>query len=369
MVDRTQATGGYAAPRVYRWLRDNLFSSWVNAALSLSALYLLCVTVPPLLDWTLFSAHWHGASGRDCAVADAGPTGACWPFIEAKWQQIFYGLYPKPEIWRVDLTYALGACGLFAICLPQARYKAWGLAYLFLLFPALSTILLAGGLFGLETVETARWGGLMLTMVVASFGMAVCLPLGVLLALARRSNMPVARWLAVIFIEFWRGVPLVTVLFIASVMLPLFLAPGATVDKLLRAMVCFSLFASAYMAEVVRGGLQSIDDGQYEVARALGLGYWRTMALIIMPQALTRVIPGIVNSFIAMFKDTTLVLVIGLSDLFTTIHFAAADAKWAAPQTALTGYAFAALLFWVFCYAMSLFARAMERRLAKDARP
>jgi general L-amino acid transport system permease protein len=353
---------------VIAWLRQNLFSSWTNTALSLAALYLLAITIPPVLDWILFAANWTGQSGRACAPDGGGEVGACWPFIKAKWQQIFYGAYPKSELWRVDLAYLLGALGLLAICLPMVPGKGWALLYMFVIFPVAATVLLAGGLLGLVAVETSLWGGMMLTIVVASFGMAVCLPFGVLLALGRRSSMPVVRWLCMIFIEFWRGVPLVTVLFIASVMLPLFLAPGTTIDKLLRAMVCFSLFASAYMAEVVRGGLQSIDDGQYEVAKALGLGYWRTMGLIILPQALTRVIPGIVNSFIAMFKDTTLVLVIGLSDLFTTIHFAAADAKWAAPQTTLTGYVFAAVIFWLFCYAMSLYSRAMERRLGAGDR-
>jgi general L-amino acid transport system permease protein len=217
--------------------------------------------------------------------------------------------------------------------------------------------------FGLEPVRTAQWGGLMVTLVVAITGIVVSLPLGIVLALGRRSDMPIVRLCSIIFIEVWRGVPLITVLFMASVMLPLFLPEGVTFDKLLRALIGVALFASAYMAEVIRGGLQAIPKGQYEAASALGLSYWKSMGLIILPQALKIVIPGIVNTFIGLFKDTTLVSIIGIFDLLGIVHSSFADARWASPQTAPTGYFFTAVVFWIFCFGMSRYSIFMEERL------
>jgi general L-amino acid transport system permease protein len=217
--------------------------------------------------------------------------------------------------------------------------------------------------FGLAPVRTSQWGGLMVTLVVAVTGIVASLPIGILLALGRRSNMPIVRLCSIIFIEMWRGVPLITVLFMASVMLPLFLPEGMTFDKLLRVLIGVTLFASAYMAEVVRGGLQAIPRGQYEAASALGLSYWQSMVLIILPQALKIVIPGIVNTFIGLFKDTTLVSIVGIFDLLGIIHSSFADPRWASPQTAPTGYFFAALVFWIFCFGMSRYSIFMENRL------
>jgi general L-amino acid transport system permease protein len=218
--------------------------------------------------------------------------------------------------------------------------------------------------FGLPRVQTRLWGGFLVTMVVAVTGIIVSLPFGVLLALGRRSSRPVVRLFSVIFIEFWRGVPLITVLFFATYMLPLFLPRGVSFDALLRALVGVAMFASAYMAEVVRGGLQSIPKGQYEAASALGLGYWRTMAFIVLPQALTLVIPGIVNVFIALFKDTTLVLIVAIFDLLGQLRAAFSDPNWATPVTLYTGFAFAGMIYFVFCFAMSRYALFVERRLA-----
>jgi general L-amino acid transport system permease protein len=218
--------------------------------------------------------------------------------------------------------------------------------------------------FGLVPVETQQWGGLLVTLVVAVTGIVASLPLGILLALGRRSKMVTVRLFSVVFIEVWRGVPLITVLFMSSIMLPLFLPEGVNFDKLLRCLVGTALFSAAYMAETVRGGLQAIPKGQYEAAQALGLSYWRTMNLIVLPQALKIVIPGIVNSFISLFKDTTLVLIIGLFDLLGIVKVSFADPKWASPQTAATGFFVAALIFWVFCFGMSRYSIFMERRLA-----
>jgi general L-amino acid transport system permease protein len=221
--------------------------------------------------------------------------------------------------------------------------------------------LLHGGFFGLSTVSTSQWGGLMLTLVIAAVGIAGALPLGILLALGRRSEMPAIRVICVTFIEFWRGVPLITVLFMSSVMLPLFLPEGLSFDKLMRALIGVILFQSAYIAEVVRGGLQAIPKGQYEAAAAMGLGYWRMMGLVILPQALKLVIPGIVNTFIALFKDTSLVIIIGLFDLLNSIKQATTDPAWLGMAT--EGYVFAALIFWIFCFGMSRYSQHLERKL------
>ncbi len=228
--------------------------------------------------------------------------------------------------------------------------------------------LLVGGYFGLRFIETSLWGGLLVTLVISYVGIVCSLPLGIILALGRRSKMPAVKMLSVMFIEGVRGVPLVVVLFMASFLLPLFVPPGYTFDKLLRALVGVSLFAAAYMAEVVRGGLQAIPKGQYEGADSLGLGYWQKMGLIVMPQALKLVIPGIVNTFIGMFKDTSLVLIISMFDLLGIVKQSLSDANWATPQTAKTGLIFAALIFWIFCFGMSRYSQFMERRLDRSHR-
>lgn len=217
--------------------------------------------------------------------------------------------------------------------------------------------------FGLEPVETDRWGGFVMTLVIAVTGIVAALPLGILLALGRRSNMPAVSLFSVIFIEFWRGIPLITVLFMSSVMLPLFLPDGVTFDKLLRALIGVALFSSAYMAEVVRGGMQAIPKGQYEGAMAVGLNYWQSMRMIILPQALKIVIPGIVNTFIGLFKDTTLVSIIGLLDFLGMINLSHSDSVWATPVQAMTSYVFCAFIFFLFCFGMSRYSIFMEDRL------
>ena len=295
-----------------------------------------------------------------CTPTDVG---ACWAFVKAKFAQFIYGRYPVAERWRVDLVFLLGAAGAIPLAMPSVPYKHWNALYFFVVFPVLAFVLLAGGMFGLRAVETALWGGLLVTLVVSYVGIVASLPLGVLLALGRRSKMPIVRTLCITFIETWRGVPLIMVLFMASVMLPLFLPPGVNFDKLLRALIGVALFASAYMAEVVRGGLQAIPKGQYEAAHALGLGYWKTMRLIILPQALKIVIPGIVNSFIGIFKDTSLVYIIGIFDLLGIVRLNFTDTTWASWQTPATGLVFAGFIFWMFCFGMSRYSQFMERQL------
>jgi general L-amino acid transport system permease protein len=340
------------------WLRRNLFSTPTNAALTLAAVWLLWVVVPPFVEWALIDAHWAGTTREDC---EGG--GACWVFIKQRLPQFIYGLYPEAERWRVNLAFAIlvvAAAPLFVPRVPT-RIKLWIAGFLFLVYPIIATVLFLGGVRGLPlaTVPTHYWGGLMLTLVVALVGMAGSLPLGILLALGRRSDMPAIKAICVAFIELMRGVPLITVLFMASVMFPLFLPEGVNFDKLLRALIGIMLFSAAYMAEVIRGGLQAIPRGQYEAAAALGLGYWRTMAFVVLPQALRIVIPGIVNSFIALFKDTTLVLIIGLFDFLGMIQAAATDPAWLGFAT--EGYVFAAAVYWVFCFSISRYALTLER--------
>ena len=342
------------------WARANLFSSWWNTLLTFIGLYIIYLIVPGLIDFAFISAVWEGDSREACLGEHVG---ACWPFIEAKFGQIIYGRYPVEERYRVDIAYFVGLAGLAALMIPGVPFKKWTGLFMLVPYPIMTFYLLVGDAFGLPYVETALWGGLLVTLVVAISGIVASLPIGILLALGRRSQMPLVRYFCVAFIEFWRGVPLITVLFMASVLLPLFLPEDVSFDKLLRALIGVALFASAYMAEVVRGGLQAIPRGQYEGAMALGLSYWRMMALIVLPQALKMVIPGIVNTFIGLFKDTTLVLIIGLFDLLGIVQLNFTDSNWSTPVTSHTGYLFVAVIFWIFCFGMSQYSSYMENKL------
>lgn len=343
------------------WARRNLFASPTDILLTILGAWVAYSVITAVLDWAVFGAAWSGTAD-DCRAV----SGACWPFIEAKWGQLIYGRYPLEERWRVDWTLGLGLALMIPLLIPALPLKKLNAILLMGAYPVTAFFLLTGGFFGLPVVETPLWGGLLVTLVTSIVGIVASLPLGILLALGRRSNMPVVRMLCVGFIEFWRGVPLITVLFMASVMLPLFLPEGVTLDKLLRCLVGIALFASAYMAEVVRGGLQAIPRGQYEAAAAMGLGYWRMMNLIVLPQALRLVIPGIVNNFIALLKDTTLVLIVGLFDLLGIIQLSFTDPYWSTPNTANTGYFFAAVIFWCMCFSISRYSQFMERRLETE---
>ena len=342
------------------WIRNNLFATPIGSVMSVIMGGLLAVVIWSLVRWALIDAVWSSPDREACAVEGAG---ACWPFAKVKFLQWIYGLYPIVERWRINLCFVMLVLGLVPMLMPTAPYKLWNALYLLILFPIIAYVLLGGGVFGLPVVETANWGGLTLTLVISATGIVASLPLGILLALGRQSNMPVVSTLSTVFIEVVRGVPLIVVLFIASNMLPLFLPPGMNFDKLLRALVGIALFSSAYMAEVVRGGLQAIPKGQYEAAQALGLSYWKMMVLIILPQALKIVIPGIVNSFISLFKDTSLVAIIGMFDLLGIVQLSFQDPKWASPQTPNTGYFALALIYWLFCFGMSRYSIYTERRL------
>ncbi len=351
------------------WLRVNLFATPVDSVLTIFGLLLLGWFLPSVIQWLFINAAWTGSGREACLTVAQGGTqpegwsGACWAFVQAKYQQFIYGRYPFAERWRVDVTALLFVVLLVPLLIPKAPHKVLNAVLLFIVLPIVAYFLLLGGHFGLPHVETALWGGLLVTLVLSFVGIAVSLPLGVILALGRRSHLPVIRTLSIIFIETVRGVPLVTVLFMASVMLPLFLPPGVSFDKLMRALIGVALFASAYMAEVVRGGLQAIPRGQYEGGDALGLSYWQKTGLIVLPQALKLSIPGIVNTFIGLFKDTSLVYIIGMFDLLGIVRQNFSDANWASPQTPATGLVFAGFIFWIFCFAMSRYSIFMERRL------
>lgn len=338
------------------WLRANLFNGPVNTLFTLVGLYILYLLVVPSVQWAIIDADWSGSTREDCSRQ-----GACWVFIKARFTQFIYGLYPRSELWRANIVF-VGFFALIAwLAVPRLPLKRWVALFALLVFPVIAYVLLYGGYFDLPRVPTHRWGGLMLTLLLATVGMVGALPIGIVLALGRRSSMPIVKSFSVVFIEFWRGVPLITVLFMASVMLPLFMPSEISVDRLIRALIGITLFQSAYMAEVIRGGLQAIPRGQDEAAAALGMTYWKRMGLIVMPQALKMMIPGIVNTFISLFKDTTLVMIIGLFDLLGIVQAALSDSRWLG--FSLEGYVFAAFMFWIFCFSMSRYSQYLERRL------
>jgi general L-amino acid transport system permease protein len=346
------------------WIRDNLISSPFNIMMTVIAAFILWAIIPPLLNFTIFDAIWTGVDREACLITEKQPVvGACWPFVSERLQYFIYGSYPLDERWRPTIFFGLLLVSVVWVLWLNAPRRDLGMLFAFVITPILSFWLLSGG-WGLKVVTTNLWGGILISLIVAAVGIVFSLPFGILLALGRRSQMPMVKLFSVILIEFVRGVPFITVLFMASNMLPLFVPEQYAPDKLMRALIAAAIFASAYMAEVVRAGLQALPKGQYEGAMAMGLGYWQMMRLIILPQALKVTIPNIVNNYIGLFKDTTLVVVVGLFDFLKTIEAARIDPKWAAPTTSATGYMFAAIFYFLCCYAMSRYARATEERLA-----
>ena len=333
------------------WLKENLFPDVKSSLFTLFGLYVIYSIVPPLLDWMIFNATW---SGTQDEVVNSG---ARWIFIIEKFDQFIYGFYPESLHWRPNLVAIICIVFVFSFkYIKNLKVKIAGI----LLFPVVCFILISGGWFGLEVVETEKWGGLMLTILVAAVGIIASFPIGVVLALGRQSNMPILRTLCIGFIEFVRGVPLITILFMASVLLPLFFHDGIEFNKLLRALIGITLFQAAYIAEVVRGGLQAIPKGQYEASEALGLSYWQGMILIILPQALKISIPNLVGSFISLFKDTTLVLIIGLFDILAMVTLTNSDTNWLGYE--VEGYVFVTLIYWVCCFSMSQYSKSIERK-------
>ena len=345
------------------WVRANLFSSVPSAIATLAIAWLAWKVVPPFVDWAFIDAIWRAPDSQACRHAKG--EGACWAFIAEKHRFIFFGTYPYDQHWRPAAAIVV----LLALYALSAWRRAW---HWWLALPwaaglTVIGVLMWGGVLGLAYVENERWGGLVLTLLLATFGLAFAFPLSILLALGRRSQMPVVRAFCVAYIELIRGVPLISLLFMASVMLPLFLPEGVTINKLLRAQIAMILFAAAYLAEVVRGGLQAVRHEQYEQADALGLSYWQRTGLVILPQALRVSIPPLVNTFIGFLKDTSLVVIIGLFDLLTAIKVALQEPAWTG--FGVEAYLFASLVYFVFCYAMSRYSHGLERDLAPDARP
>ena len=341
------------------WLRANLFSSVPNTILTVLAIAFLAATIPPVVRWGLVDAVWSAPNSRACQGA-----GACWAFIHEKIRFILFGTYPYEEQWRPFCAVLIFLALILASC--DRRLLGRRLILIWLGGLAAVGILMWGGIFGLSYVGNELWSGLPLTLIFAVVGIAFAFPLAILLALGRRSRLPAVRMICVAYIELIRGVPLITVLFMASVMLPLFLPSGMTIDKLLRAQVALILFAAAYLAEVVRGGLQAIPKGQIEAADALGLSYWQRTRLIVLPQALALVIPPMVNTFIGTFKDTTLVIIIGLFDLLGTINASLNDANWRG--TSVEAYVFAAAFYFCFCFFMSRYSQMLEREFNNGRR-
>lgn len=338
------------------WVRENLFGSPTNIFLTLLSVYLLYAILPGLLNWAVFDAVFSAGSRVECREIGGG---ACWGLANVRFGQFIYGFYPEHLRWRVDVTAGLFGLAILPILWDKAPYRQLWFIYS-AIFPIIGYFLLVGGL-GLEPVETTKIGGFSLNVVIGVTGIVASLPLGILLALGRRSDMPIVRSLCVMFIEFIRGVPLITLLFVASTMLNYFLPPGTTFDLILRVLIMVTIFSAAYIAEVVRGGLQAIPKGQIEAADAMGLRYWQSMRLVVLPQALKISIPGIVNTFVGLFKDTTLVVIIGLTDVLGVGRAALSDSKW--QGLAAEVYVFIAILFFVCCFSMARYSIYLEKKL------
>jgi general L-amino acid transport system permease protein len=342
------------------WLRLNLFNSPLNAVLTLMSIALVAWIIPPLVQWAFIDSVWapEEMSLKGCRATN--PDGACWAVVNERLNQFIFGFYPSELYWRPVLAFILFAVALAPVLLDKVPRK---MLWFTLAYPVIAFILILGG-FGLEPVETARLGGFLLTMIIGVVGISGSLPLGILLALGRKSDLLIVKSISIGFIELIRGVPLITLLFVASTLLNYFLPPGTNFDLLVRVLIMVTLFASAYMAETIRGGLAALPQGQYEAADALGLDYWKSMRLIILPQALKVAIPGIVSSFIGLFKDSTLVLIIGMLDPLGIITPIRADSAWNGIVWEL--YVFVALFFFICCFSMSRYSMYLEGKLKTD---
>jgi len=344
-------------------LNKNINTSNFNAALSTSIILLIIFAAPPLLNWLIFDANFAGNTKEACTGG-----GACWVYIKVWFNRFMYGMYPNAEQWRINVTFiavlALMSVGFFV----PLKLKKYLTIYYTLLLPLFSFTLIyyliSGGEFGLVWVETGAWGGLSLTFIVSFFSLIFCFPIGMMLALGRRSDLPIVKYSSLSFIEFWRGVPLITVLFMSAVMFPMFLPDGTYVDKLIRVVVAITLFEAAYTAEVIRGGLQALPRGQYDAAKSLGMGYWRLHLLVILPQALKLVIPGIANTFLALVKDTPLIFVVGLLEVVGMLNLAKTNPKWLG--FSMEGYVFAGIIFWIICFSMSKYSQNLELKYKTD---
>ena len=344
-------------------INKNINTNNFNATLSLFIIFLLIFCIPPLLNWFIFDANISGDTKEACTGS-----GACWVYIKVWFRRFMYGMYPNTEQWRINLSFAIVlAFAAFGYFMPT-KYRKYLTFYYTILLPIISFFLIyyliSGGSFGLEWVETGAWGGLSLTFIVSFFCLIFCFPIGMMLALGRRSELPTIKYSSLGFIEFWRGVPLITVLFMSAVMFPMFLPDGTYMDKLVRVIIAITLFEAAYVAEVIRGGLQALPRGQYDAAKSLGMGYWKLHLLVILPQALKLVIPGIANTFLALVKDTPLIFVVGLLELAGMLGLAKTNPEWLG--FSMEGYVFAAIIFWIICYSMSRYSQNLELKYKTD---
>ncbi len=342
---------------VIGWVKQNLLDGWPNTLLTLLTLYFLYKAVPPLIRWMFTDSVWFSSPGECRQVS-----GACWSIITANLRFILFGFYPYDQQWRPLVAMLL----LFGLLFYSRDRNRWTrrLGYAWILGLAAMGILMKGGIPGLSEVESTKWGGLPLTLLLSVFGLAAAYPLGIVLALGRQSRMPLIKALCVVYIELIRGVPLISLLFMGSIIFPLFLPEGITINKILRAQVAIILFTAAYIAEVVRGGLQGMSRGQYEAAESIGLNYYLTMRLVILPQALKIVIPPTVSILISAFKDTSLVVIIALFDLLKTTQSVLSNPEWMGFSK--EAYVFIALLYFLGCFSMADYSRKLERELSTD---
>ena len=340
-------------------INKNINTNTFNAFLTLSIIFLIIKATPPAMSWFVFDATISGDSKEACTSE-----GACWTYIKIWFNRFVYGMYPNEFQWRINISFILLIGLAFVGYFSTEGLKKYLTLYYVIIYPIIAFILIyyliSGGSLGLDWVETGAWGGLSLTFIVSFFCLIFCFPIGMILALGRRSSLPTIRYFSVGFIEFWRGVPLITVLFMSSVMFPMFLPDGFFLDKLVRVIIAISLFEAAYVAEVIRGGLQALPRGQYDAAKSLGMGYWKMHIFVILPQALKLVIPGIANTFLALVKDTPLIFVVGLLEIVGMLNLAKTNPKWLG--FAMEGYVFAAIIFWIICYAMSKYSYNLEAK-------
>mgnify|MGYP001353543387 FL=1 len=338
-------------------INKNINTNHFNAILTLLIIFTIIKSTPPILSWFIIDANISGDTKEACTGS-----GACWTYIKIWLRRFVYGMYPNDLQWRINISFILLIALAFVGYFATEKLKKFLTLYYVVIYPIIAFILIyyliSGGSFGLMWVETGAWGGLSLTFIVSFFCLIFCFPLGMFLALGRRSTLPTLRYVSVGFIEFWRGVPLITVLFMSSVMFPMFLPEDFFMDKLVRVIIAISLFEAAYVAEVIRGGLQALPRGQYDAAKSLGMGYWKMHIFVILPQALKLVIPGIANTFLALVKDTPLIFVVGLLELVGMLNLAKTNPKWLG--FAMEGYVFAAIIFWIICYAMSRYSQNLE---------
>ncbi len=357
---RLEYSGVKPVDVINRSVNNNTF----NAVLTLLIIFLTILALPPSLNWMVLDATISGDTKEACAASE----GACWTYIKVWFRRFMYGMYPNEFHWRINTAFIILIAFAFVGYFVKGKLKNYLTFYYAIVYPIIAFLiinfLISGGSFGLQWVETNAWGGLSLTFIVSFFGLIFCFPLGMILALGRRSDLPLIRYISIGYIEFWRGVPLITVLFMSSVMFPMFLPADAFVDKLIRVIAAIVLFEAAYVAEVIRGGLQALPRGQYDAAKSLGMGYWRMQIFVILPQALKLVIPGIANTFLALVKDTPLIFVVGLSEVVGMLQMAKTNPKWLG--FAMEGYIFASIIFWAICYAMSKYSQYLELKYKTD---